>query len=87
MIDEEEVDQVDTINFLGSMLTRVEAPLILGDDWLWLKSSASTLSNIWKDISIYSGNKDLCYESVGFSVALYGGKTWVVGKADRSASS
>ena len=73
--------------FLGRwLLTRVEAPLIRRRLTM-AKSSASTLSNIWKDISIHAGNKDPCYEGVGFPVALYGCETWVGGKADRRASS
>ena len=47
------------------------------------KTSASTLSSIWKDKDITRATKVRVMKALVFPVALYGCETWAVGKADR----
>jgi len=84
VIDGEEVDQVDTFNFLGSLIVRdggssteIRRRLAMA------KTSASSLSNIWKDKDITRATKIRVMKALVFPVALYGCETWAVGKADR----
>jgi hypothetical protein len=88
VVDGEEVDQVDTFNFLGSFIVKdggssaeIKRRLAMA------KTSASTLSNIWKDKEITRATKIRVMKALVFPVALYGCETWAVGKADRRAIS
>ncbi len=84
VVDGEEVDQVDTFNFLGSLIVKeggssaeIKRRLAMA------KTSASTLSTIWKDNDITRATKIGVMRALVFPVALYGCETWAVGKADR----
>ena len=82
VVDGKEVDQEDTFNFLGSMIVKEGGSSVdTGGRQGMTKSSASTLSNIWKDRNITRATKIRVMKALLFPVAFYGCETWAVGKA------
>ena len=88
MVDGEEVDQVDSFNFLGSMIVKeggssVDIKRLLA----MAKTSASALSHVWKDKNLTRAIKIRVMKALVFPIALYGCETWALGVADRRSLS
>ena len=79
VVDGEKVDQVDTFNFLGSLIVKEGGSTVeIRRRLAMAKTSASTLSSIWKDQDITRATKVRVMKALVYPVALYGCETWAV---------
>ena len=77
------IDCVDTFNFLGSLIHKEGGSSIeIKRRLAMARTSANTLSTIWKDRGISKATKIRIMNALVFPVATYGAETWAVGVAD-----
>ena len=82
--DGEDIEVVNTFNFLGSLIvdsggSSAEIKRRLAQ----ARTSAIGLTNIWKDRGISRNTKSQIMNTLVFPIALYGSETWAPGAVDR----
>ena len=82
--DEEDIEVVNTFNFLGSLIVdtggsseEIKRRLAMA------RSSTISLTSIWKDRGISRKTKIRIMNALVFPIATYGSETWALGAADR----
>ena len=82
--DGEDIEVVNTFNFLGSLIVdtggsseEIKRRLALA------RSSTISLTSIWKDRGISRKTKIRIMNALVFPIATYGSETWALGAADR----
>ncbi|XP_072030514.1 uncharacterized protein [Amphiura filiformis] len=83
-VNGEDVEQVDTFNFRGSLIDNAGgSSQEIRRRLAMARSSAIALTDIWKDRGISKATKIHIMDALVFPIALYGCETWAVGMTDK----